>query len=127
MLIPGSVDAGGEWVESASLARAIETEMVADKLLELDDETEDATKQRRKTFIAMAKGIINHLKAHLDITIDAGALRNTGETAGQLPAASTNVPVVAGQITIGVGAIRAAADAGIRVPHTTKVLSGKVS
>jgi hypothetical protein len=127
MLIPGSVNADGEWGEAASLARAIETEMLADKLIELADEDEETTRQRRRTFVAMAKGIINHLKSHMDITVDPGALRATGEMAARLPAADTSFSVLAGQITIAAGALRAASATGIRVPLATKVLSGKVS
>ncbi|MGH7391905.1 MAG: hypothetical protein ACREM3_20975 [Candidatus Rokuibacteriota bacterium] len=127
MLIPGSLSGDGEWVEASSLARAIETAMVADALLDLDDEGEEATRQRRRTFIAMAKGIIDHLKAHMDITIDAGALRTTGETNGQLPAADTSFSLVGSQITISAGAIRAASATGLRVPLATRTLSGKVS
>ena len=127
MLIPGSLDSSGEWGEAASLARSIEAAMIADDLLDLAEEDEAATKQRRRTFIAMAMGIVNHLRAHLDITIDAGALRTTGETAGQLPAASATFTLVGSQITIGAGAIRAASATGIRLPHSTKTLSGTVS
>lgn len=127
MLVPGAVNGAGEWVEAASLARAIESEMLADKLLDLAEEDEEATRQRRRTLIALAKGIVGHLRAHMDITVDPGALRATGEAAGQLPVSDASFTVVGNQITIAAGALRAASAAGIRVPHTTKVLAGKVS
>jgi hypothetical protein len=127
MLIPGSVNAGGDWVEAASLARAIETEMIADDLLDLAEEDEDTTRQRRRTFVAMARAIVSHLRGQMDITIEPGALRATGETAGQLPAGSTSFTVVGNQVTIPAGDIRAAGATGIRIPHVSKTLSGTVS
>ena len=127
MLLPGTLTGSGEWVEAQSLARSIENEMVADKLIDLDDETEEAMLQRRKTMIAMARGIIIYFKAHVDITIEAGFLRNTGETAGRLPETGKTFTLSGGQITISAGALRDQADSGMKVPLTTKVLAGKVS
>ena len=127
MLNPGSVTSSGEWAEPTSLARAIEDEMVADELIDLAEDTEEMALQRRRTLAATARGIISYLKANMDVTVDAGTLRGTGETAGQLPAANRTFAVVAGQVTIGAGTLRGAAEAGMRIPATARVLSGKVS
>lgn len=127
MLKPGTLTAAGEWVEPTSLARSIETELAADKLIDLDDESEEAMLLRRKSMIAMARGIINYLKTNLDITIEAGALRNTGETGAQLPAAAKTYTVSGGQVSIAAGGLRAASETGLKVPLSTKVLSGRVS
>ena len=127
MLQPGTLTAAGDWVEAHSLARAIETEMIADALLALDEETPDATLQRRKTFVAMARGIITYFKTHMDITLAVGDLRATGEAGARLPAADKTYSVSAGQVTIGAGSLRAAGDAGVAVPLAAKTLSGKVS
>jgi hypothetical protein len=127
MLQPGTVTASGDWGEATSLARSIETAMVDDGLIDLAEDTDETARSRRRTLAATARGIIDYLKASMDVTVDAGALRGTGEAAGQLPATSRNFAVVGGQVTIGAGALRAAADAGMRVPLTARTLSGKVS
>lgn len=127
MLNPGSVTSSGEWAEATSLARAIENEMVADELIDLAEDTEEMALQRRRTLAATARGIINYLKANMDVTVDAGALRGTGETAGQLPAANRTFAVVAGQVTINAGQLRGAGEPGMRIPAAARTLSGKVS
>lgn len=70
MLKAGSLVGGA--LEAGSLARAIEDEMVHQGVLDLDSETEDAAEMRRKTFIAIATGVVNHLKGNLDVKIVAG-------------------------------------------------------
>ncbi|HEX7048858.1 MAG TPA: hypothetical protein VF188_01500 [Longimicrobiales bacterium] len=127
MLRPGSIDGDGEWNEATSLARSIEAEMVAEELIDLDDETPDAARQRRRTLIATARGIIEYFKANMDITVDVGALRDSGESGAALPAAAKSYTVSSGKITIPAGDIRAASATGVRLPLTTKTLSGKVS
>lgn len=67
MLKPGSLVGGV--LEVGSMAEAIELAMVAHDLLDLDEETPEAAENRRKTFIAIATGVINHLKANLEITV----------------------------------------------------------
>lgn len=127
MLRPGTLDAAGEWVEAQSLARSIEAAMVADGLIDLAEDTDETARQRRRTLVATARGIIDYFKANMDITVDAGALRGTSETAGQLPAADRTFNVVGAQVTIAAGSLRAAGDAGMRVPLAQRTLSGKVS
>jgi hypothetical protein len=68
-MAPGSLTGAGEWVEAHSMARAIEQSMVTDGILSLDDETEDAMKQRRKAMIALARGIITHLTAQTAVAV----------------------------------------------------------
>lgn len=67
MLKPGTLT--GNALEAGSMALAIEQAMVAQGLLDLDDETPDAAENRRKAFIAIATGVVNHLKAHLEIVV----------------------------------------------------------
>jgi hypothetical protein len=87
MLIPGSLS-GTDWGQPASMARSIENEMIAAGILALDDETPDATEQRRKTFIALATGIIGHLKSNHELQIAAGALGAQGNPGDNAPAAA---------------------------------------
>jgi hypothetical protein len=74
MLKPGLLL--GEQLESGSMALAIEQALQQQGVLNLDDETPDAAEMRRKTFIAIATGVINHIKAQLEITISANKLGN---------------------------------------------------
>ena len=67
MLNPGTL--GDNSLEAGSMARAIEDAMVAQGVLNLGDETEDAAEMRRKAFIAIATGVITHLKASLEVKI----------------------------------------------------------
>lgn len=69
MLKPGILQ--GDALEAGSMARAIEDAMIALGVLKLDDETEDAAEMRRKAFIAIATGVISHLKANLEIKVTA--------------------------------------------------------
>lgn len=69
MLKPGSLL--GASLETGSMARAIEDAMVSLGVLKLEDETEDAAEMRRKAFIAIATGVITHLKANLEIKVTA--------------------------------------------------------
>jgi len=68
MLKPGSLQ--GDSLEAGSMARAIEDAMVAQGVLKLDDETADAAELRRKTFVAIATGVINHLKSNVEIHVE---------------------------------------------------------
>jgi hypothetical protein len=74
MLKPGILL--GDQLESDSMALAIEQALQQQGVLNLDDETPEAAETRRKTFIAIATGVINHLKAQLEITITANKLGN---------------------------------------------------
>ncbi|HKY01874.1 MAG TPA: hypothetical protein VJM53_04920 [Burkholderiales bacterium] len=67
MLKPGIII--GDSLEAGSMARAIEDAMVAQDVIKLDEETEEAAENRRKVFIAIATGVINHLKANLEIKV----------------------------------------------------------
>lgn len=67
MLKPGTLI--GDALETGSMAEAIELAMVAQGLLDLDDETPEAAENRRKTFIAIATGVVNHLKGNLQINV----------------------------------------------------------
>lgn len=69
MLKPGALI--GDNLEAGSMAEAIELAMVAQGLLDLDEETPEAAENRRKTFIAIATGVINHLKGNLQINVMA--------------------------------------------------------
>jgi hypothetical protein len=69
MLKPGTLV--GESLEAGSMARAIEDAMVAQGVLVLADETEDAAEMRRKAFIAIATGVVNHLKGNLEVRVVA--------------------------------------------------------
>ena len=69
MLKPGTLVSGA--LEAGSMARAIEDAMVAQGVLDLGEESEDAAEMRRKTFIAISTGVVNHLKAALDVKIAA--------------------------------------------------------
>ena len=67
MLKPGTLV--GETLEANSMALAIELAMVAQGMLDLDEEQPEAAENRRKTFIAIATGVINHLKANIEIVV----------------------------------------------------------
>jgi hypothetical protein len=72
MLKPGLLQ--GDALEAGSMARAIEDAMVVQEVLKLEDETPDAAESRRKAFIAIATGVINHLKANVEIHVAVGAM-----------------------------------------------------
>jgi len=74
----------GSALEAGSMARAIEDAMVAEGVLNLEEETEDAAEMRRKTFIAIATGVVNHLKGNLEITIVAGKFATNNPPAAAL-------------------------------------------
>ena len=67
MLVAGSII--NDALQGGSMARAIEDAMVAAELIKLDDETPEAALDRRKAFIAIATGIINHLRTNLEIVV----------------------------------------------------------
>lgn len=90
MLKPGTLN--GETLEAGSMARAIEDAMVALEVIKLDDETPDAAESRRKAFVAIATGVVNHLKANLEVVIAADKLGSG------VPAAQTKLLGSAGEI-----------------------------
>ncbi len=90
MLKPGSLV--GDALEPGSMAEAIELAMVAGDLLDLDEDTPEAAENRRKTFIAIATGVINHLKANIEIAV---AVNKFG--AG-MPTAATTLLGSAGEV-----------------------------
>jgi hypothetical protein len=67
MLKPGTLI--GDSLEAGTMARAIEDAMVAEGIIDLDDETPEAAEKRRKTFIAISTGVINHLKTSLEVRV----------------------------------------------------------
>jgi len=75
MLKPGMLV--GTVLEPGSMAEAIELAMVDQDLLDLDEETPEAAENRRKTFVAIATGVINHIKANLEITVAANKFDGT--------------------------------------------------
>lgn len=90
MLKPGTLI--GDALEAGSMARAIEDAMVAQGVLVLDDETADAAENRRKAFIAIATGVITHLKANLDIAVAVNKF-------GTVPLAATQLRGRSGEIS----------------------------
>ena len=90
MLKPGALM--GDSLEAGSMARAIEDAMVALDVIKLDDETPDAAENRRKAFVAIATGVINHLKANLEVVVAANKFGNS------VPAAQTKLLGSAGDI-----------------------------
>lgn len=127
MMIAGSIDADGEWEQSESLARSIETELVLAEILDLAEEGEEAALQRRQSLVALAKGIVHHLRTHLTIELQAGDLRREGEGGKVVPPAARSFTLEAGnKITIGSGNLVSATNAGFDVPRTAKTLTGKV-
>jgi hypothetical protein len=71
MLKPGTLQTDA--LEAGSMARAIEDAMVAQGVLKLEDETPDAAESRRKAFIAIATGVIEHLKANVELHFASAA------------------------------------------------------
>lgn len=90
MLKPGTLI--GNSLEAGSMARAIEDAMVALEVIKLDDETADAAETRRKAFVAIATGVVNHLKANLEVVVAANKFGNS------VPAAQTKLLGSAGEI-----------------------------
>lgn len=65
MLSAGTLS--GDILSADSMAKAIEDAFVANGLIHLDEETAEAAEQRRKTFIAISTGVIQHLTANLEV------------------------------------------------------------
>ncbi|HEX2330557.1 MAG TPA: hypothetical protein VHN74_17675 [Candidatus Angelobacter sp.] len=89
MMSPGSIDGNNNWVESTSLARAIEDAMVRAGVIKLDKESKSTTHDRRNSFVAIATGLINYLQANLEIHIGAGTLG--AATGNNVPAAAVTL------------------------------------
>jgi len=83
-LVAGTLS-GSDWVEPESLARSIENAMVAAGILDTNSEPTAAATERRKTFIAIATGVITHLKGHLDLAVSTGALGTLAAVGDQVP------------------------------------------
>ena len=73
------------------MARAIEDAMVAAQVINVDKEAVNTTKDRRKSFVAIATGLINYMTANLEIDLDAGVL---GPGAGNVPNAAKKLTQV---------------------------------
>ncbi len=91
MLKPGTLV--GDALEVGSMAHAIELAMIAQGLLDLDEETPDAAENRRKTSIAISTGIVNHLKAALDVRVAQNKM------AANIPAAAVTLSGANGDIS----------------------------
>jgi hypothetical protein len=90
MLKPGILI--GELLEPGSMAQAIEQAMIDQGLLVLDEESPDAAELRRKTFIAIATGVIGHLTAQLEIVVASDKF------APNVPAVQTLLQGAAGEL-----------------------------
>jgi hypothetical protein len=90
MLKPGTLV--GDALEAGSMALAIEQALVAQGILDLDEEQPEAAESRRKSFIAISTGIIEHLLANIEIVVAASKF-NAG-----LPAAETKLLGSAGEV-----------------------------
>jgi len=90
MLKPGVLL--GATLEPGSMADAIEQAMLAQDLLDLDDETPDAAELRRKTFIAISTGVINHLKGNIEIIVAANKFN------GSVPSSQETLRGSAGEV-----------------------------
>ncbi|MCC7247446.1 MAG: hypothetical protein IT473_02375 [Lysobacter sp.] len=91
MLKPGTLV--GDALDVGSMAHAIELAMIAQGMLDLEEETPDAAENRRKTFIAISTGIVNHLKANLDVRVVQGKFGNS------IPAAAATLSGANGDIS----------------------------
>ena len=94
MMIPGSIDGSNNWVETSSLARAIEQAMVDFDVINVSKEARATTKDRRKAFVAIATGLINYLKEDMDLQIAKGALRAATAASQEVPPAATTLTQV---------------------------------
>jgi hypothetical protein len=68
-----------------SMAYAIEQAMIAFEVFDPADDTDEAVEQRRKALAAIATGIVNHLKAALEISVAQNKI------AAGLPAAAVQL------------------------------------
>ena len=75
-------------MEASSLARAIEEAMVNAGVLNLSKESKATTKDRRKSFVAIATGLVQYLQKSMDIQIAQGQLHNATDTSLQVPTAA---------------------------------------
>lgn len=90
MLKPGSLV--GEALEANSMALAIELAMVAQGLLDLEEEQPEAAENRRKALIAISTGVVNHLKAQLEIVVA------TNKFAAGIPNAEVRLRGASGEV-----------------------------
>jgi len=127
MLVPGSLDSSGNWVEATSLGRSLDDAMVAAGVIDSKTDTPDAAKSRRKTLAALAQGFAGYITANMEINLAIGALRDVGETGAQLPSTDKTYTISGTQVTIQAGTILSANDTAIRVPLTMKSLIGQVA
>jgi len=81
----------GDALEEGSMARAIEDAMVQQQIVKLEEETAEAAESRRKAFIAIATGVINHLKSNVEIHFAASALGSGIPAAAVTLTGSSNV------------------------------------
>ncbi|MGH7617079.1 MAG: hypothetical protein ACREPM_07625 [Gemmatimonadaceae bacterium] len=89
MLNAGSII--GDQLAAGSMARAIEDAMVTQGVLSLDDETPDAAEKRRKTFVAIATGVVTHILGNIEIIVAADKFTT-------VPAAQTSLLGSAGEV-----------------------------
>ena len=94
MMVPGSIDENNQWVEASSLARVIEEAMVAADVINVSKESKSTTKDRRKSFVAIATALIRYLQQNMDLKIAQGDLRSTSATTQEVPPAATTLSQV---------------------------------
>jgi hypothetical protein len=90
MLKPGNLI--GTLLEPDSMAMAIEQAMLAEGVFDAEDDTPEAAEQRRKALVAIAKGVVAHLRSHLEIVVVANKL------AANLPAAQVKLLASANEV-----------------------------
>jgi len=91
MMFPGSIDKSSNWVEASSLARAVEDAMVSAGVLNLSKEAKATTKDRRKSFVAIATGLVNYLQQNMDILITKAELHDATSVSLEVPTADTTL------------------------------------
>lgn len=73
----------GSTLEADSMALAIEQAMQALGVFDPADDTPEAAEKRGKALAAIAQGVVNHLRTHLEVVITANKL-GTGLPAAQV-------------------------------------------
>ena len=90
-MVPGSTDGKNNWVESSSLARSIEEAMVSAGILSLSKESHAVAKDRRKSFVAIATGLINYVQQNIEIDFSQGQLRGATDVSQAVPSTAVTL------------------------------------
>lgn len=59
------------------MARAIEDAMVSSGVIKPEDDTPDAAEIRRRALVAIATGVVTHLKGNIEIIVRVNKLSST--------------------------------------------------